>query len=94
MSAVCELWPHDTPMFVADVREEHGVDVLEHAGANEVRLRRHLLFGDARPEHDRAGDLLAFIMICLSAIAAVMLSGMPELCPSPWPGAPATIGSW
>ena len=29
----------------------------------------------------------------LTAIAASMLSGVPELCPSPWPGAPSMIGS-
>ena len=29
----------------------------------------------------------------LTAIAARMFSGMPELWPSPWPGAPSMIGS-
>jgi len=33
-------------------------------------------------------------MIFFTASAAVMLSGTPELCPSPWPGAPSMIGSW
>ena len=33
-------------------------------------------------------------MIFFTAIAAVMLSGTPELCPSPCPGAPSTSGSW
>ena len=28
-----------------------------------------------------------------TAIAARMLSGVPELWPSPWPGAPSMIGS-
>ncbi len=32
-------------------------------------------------------------MIFFTASAAVMFSGMPELCPSPWPGAPWIIGS-
>ena len=38
---------------------EHGVDVLEEAGAHVVRLGAELLFGDARPDHDRARQLLA-----------------------------------
>src|SRR4029453_12164264 len=45
--------------LVADVGEEHGVDVLEHAGAHEVGLGAEELLGDARPEHERAGKLLA-----------------------------------
>ena len=32
-------------------------------------------------------------MIFFTAIAAVMFSGWPELCPSPCPGAPSIIGS-
>ena len=32
-------------------------------------------------------------MIFLTASAAAICSGMPELCPSPWPGAPSMIGS-
>ena len=33
-------------------------------------------------------------MIFFTASAAVMFSGTPELCPSPWPGAPSISGSW
>ncbi len=33
-------------------------------------------------------------MIFFSARAAVTLTACPELWPSPWPGAPSTIGSW
>ena len=43
----------------ADVVVEHGVDVLEEAGAHVVGLGSELLFGDARPDHDRARQLLA-----------------------------------
>jgi hypothetical protein len=32
-------------------------------------------------------------MMRFTAIAASTLSGVPELWPSPWPGAPATISS-
>ena len=32
-------------------------------------------------------------MIRFTASAATMLSGVPELCPSPCPGAPSIIGS-
>ncbi len=32
-------------------------------------------------------------MIFFTASAAVMFTACPELCPSPCPGAPATIGS-
>ena len=32
-------------------------------------------------------------MIFFTASAAVMLTACPELCPSPWPGAPSMIGS-
>ena len=45
--------------IVADVREQHDVDVLEHAGAHEVRLAAEELFGDAGPELQRAGKLFA-----------------------------------
>ena len=44
---------------VADVREQVDVDVLEHAVAHEPRLRRHELLGDARPQHERARQLVA-----------------------------------
>src|SRR5262245_53248226 len=40
--------------------EEHGVNVLEQAGAYEVGLGAEELLGDAWPEHERAGKLLAF----------------------------------
>src|SRR3990170_2034820 len=33
-------------------------------------------------------------MIFLTASAAVTFTGCPELCPSPCPGAPGTIGLW
>ena len=33
-------------------------------------------------------------MISFTASAATMFTAWPELCPSPWPGAPGTIGSW
>ena len=64
--AACALWPvnvysTDTmPLLpsvapgdaevAADVGEERDVDVLEHAGAHEVRLGGHGFFGDTRPE--------------------------------------------
>ena len=32
-------------------------------------------------------------MMRFTASAAVMFIGTPELCPSPWPGAPSTRGS-
>ncbi len=32
-------------------------------------------------------------MTFFTASAAAIWSGMPELCPSPWPGAPSMIGS-
>ena len=43
----------------ADVVVEDDVHVLEHAGAHVIRLGRELFLGDARPEHERAGQLLA-----------------------------------
>ena len=43
---------------VADVGEERDVDVLEEAGADEVRLRADQLFGGPRPDPDRARQLL------------------------------------
>ena len=33
-------------------------------------------------------------MIFFTASAAMMFTACPELCPSPWPGAPSIIGSW
>ena len=46
--------PHDTAEVAVDVREERDVDVLEEPGAHVVRLRADQLFGDARPDADRA----------------------------------------
>ena len=51
--------PHDDAEVVADVREERDVDVLEEPVADEVRLGADQLFGDARPDPDRARQLLA-----------------------------------
>ena len=41
------------------MREEIGVDIIEHAGAHQECLAAQLLFGHPRPEHDGAGQLLA-----------------------------------
>ena len=38
---------------------EHDVDVLEEAGAHEIRLGAEQFLGDAGPDHQRAGQLLA-----------------------------------
>ncbi len=38
--------------------------------------------------------MLSRSMISFTASAATMFTACPELWPSPWPGAPATIGSW
>ena len=43
----------------ADVREERDVNVLEYAGADEVRLGADQLLGDAGPHTQRAGEMLA-----------------------------------
>src|SRR6185436_2344895 len=43
----------------ADVREERDVDVAEHAGANEIGFGADELFGDARPDLQRARQVLA-----------------------------------
>ena len=45
--------PRDAEI-VADVSEQHDIDVLEVAVAHEVGLAADQLFGDARPELDRA----------------------------------------
>ena len=50
--------PRDAEL-VADVGEEIRVDVLEYSRSHEERLSRDLLLGDARPEHERAANLLA-----------------------------------
>ncbi len=51
--------PQDTLEVVADVREQHHVHVLEEPVADEPRLRADQLLGDARPEHERPGNVLA-----------------------------------
>ena len=51
--------PHGHAEIVADVREERDVDVLEEALAHEVRLGPDQLLGRARPDADRARQLLA-----------------------------------
>ena len=51
--------PHDDAEVVADVREERDVDILEEPVAHEVRLGADQLFRGARPDADRAGQLLA-----------------------------------
>ncbi len=38
--------------------------------------------------------MFSLSMICFTANAAVIFNGIPELCPSPWPGAPSTMGLW
>src|SRR5207244_4124350 len=43
----------------ADVREKIDIDVAEHAGADEIHLRADQLLGDARPQLQRAGQMLA-----------------------------------
>ena len=43
----------------ADVREQHRVDSVEPAVAHEPGFRGEQLLGDARPNHDRAGQALA-----------------------------------
>ena len=43
---------------VGDVREDRDVDVLEQAGAHVVRLGADQLLGDARPQHQRALEVL------------------------------------
>ena len=37
---------------------------------------------------------LFFFICCWRTKAEVIITGRPELCPSPWPGAPSTIGLW
>ena len=61
---------------------EHGVDVLEEAGADVIGLGAELLLGDARPDHHVPGSF-SRSMTRLTAIAARMFSGVPELWPSP-----------
>src|ERR671910_3359718 len=46
--------------IAADVVVEHDVGVLEDALADVIRLGAELFFGNAGPQHDRAGNLLAF----------------------------------
>ena len=67
---------------VADVREQHDVDVLEHSGAHVVSLGAEQFFGDAGPEPDGALRCSRSITF-FTASAAMMFSGMPELWPSP-----------
>ena len=78
---------------VADVREQRDVDVLEEPGADEVRLGADQLLGGARPDADRAGQLLALHDL-LHRERRGDVERLPELCPSPWPGAPSISGSW
>src|SRR5712691_5911505 len=73
--------------LVADMGEEHGVDVLEHAGAHEEGLAADELLGNARPDHERAGKLLALHEVLdrerrddvdrLSGIVALAVSWSP-----------------
>ena len=74
------------------MREERDVHVLEEPGADEVRLGADQLLGDARPERIVPGSF-SRSMIFFTASAAVMFTAWPELCPSPWPGAPSISGS-
>ena len=77
---------------VADVREERDVDVLEEPRADEVRLGADELL--RRPGQMRiVPGSCSRSMIFFTASAAVMFTACPELCPSPWPGAPSIIGS-
>src|SRR5262245_32411820 len=40
--------------IIADVGEQHGVDILEHACANEESLAAQKLLGNARPDDQSA----------------------------------------
>src|ERR1051326_2158689 len=61
-----------------------------------ARTRNALLAScsSATPGHSRmVPGMCSRAMTSFTARAARMLRGTPLLCPSPWPGAPATIGS-
>ena len=75
------------------MREEDGVDAFEEAVADVVGLGAEELFGDAGPDLEGAGEVLVDHHL-LTAKAAMKLTTLPELWPSPWPGAPAMMGSW
>ena len=71
--------------IVADMGEQHGVDILEHAGAHHVGLAAQKLLGDPRPDHQRAGELFALHQVLdrerrddvdgLSGIVALAMAG-------------------
>ena len=42
--------------IIADMREQVGIDVLEHPGAHKIGLGRDQFLGHARPQHDAALD--------------------------------------
>ena len=84
--------PHDVPNLLSTcVKSEMSTSL------NSPSRTYHALAptnSSATPGHSRRvpGSFSRSINF-FTAIAAVMLSGMPELCPSPCPGAPSTRGS-
>jgi hypothetical protein len=91
--AVAAAVPVAGAQVTAHVGKDAGINVLEVAVAYVKSLGAQLLFGDPRPQDQRT-RIFSRSMSFLRASTAVTLSGCPELCPSPCPGAPSTIGSW
>ena len=53
-------WPVADIEIVTNMHEETDVHVFEVTVSNKVSLRPQKLFSDSGPEHQRAGELLAF----------------------------------
>ncbi len=84
--------PHDVPkLWPTCEKSEMSTSLKTPSRTNHAFDPRS---SSATPGHSRSvPGSFSRSMIFFTASAAVMFSGMPELCPSPCPGAPSTIGS-
>ena len=84
--------PHDTPRLLPTCVNRTTSTSLKTPSRTYQALVASC--SSATPGHSMiVPGSLSRSMIRFTAIAATTLSGMPVLWPSPWPGAPAMIGS-
>ena len=84
--------PHDTPRLLPTCENNTTSTSLKMPSRTNHAFDANC--SSATPGHSiRVPGSLSRSMIFFTAMAATMFIGMPVLWPSPWPGAPARIGS-
>src|SRR5690348_12419868 len=92
MSAFEPDWPHETPNVLPTCVNSVTSTSLNTPARTSQALPD--ICSSATPgQSTSVPGILSRCMMFFTTIAAATLSGMPELCPSPCPGAPGTSGS-